>query len=125
MRSDGPVAASCQTHLGPTSASRTDGRRKQVRYVNDSNKELSARFAKGVMGAVRETGVLIGADDATNEYAASVISAELEAFFGGKGAYGDALRAVALGTKPEGSAIAMVVTACTQKIALHITTGTK
>ena len=89
---------------------------------NSPDKELIEQLVPTVWQAVRASGVLIGADSTTQEYAERVIRAEVEAYCDGEGAYGDALRAVALGTESEGSAIAMVVATCTRRIAVYITT---
>ena len=89
---------------------------------NSPDKELIEQLVPAVSRAVRASGVLIAADCAAQAYAERVIRAEVEAYCDGEGAYGDALRAVALGTASEGSAIAMVVATCTRRIAVYVTT---
>ena len=69
---------------------------------NDPDKELIEQLVPIVSEAVRESGVLIAADRATQDYAERVIRAEVEAYCDGEGAYGDTLRAVALGTEVGG-----------------------
>ena len=91
--------------------------------MSDSDQALIAQLATGIMMAVRATGVLIGADDATIEHAGNIMQSELKKFCKGEGDYGDALRAVGDGIKPEGHAIAMVVTECVEKIAVYRQTG--
>ena len=91
--------------------------------MTDSDDALAPQLATGIMMAIRATGVLIAADDATNEYAAEIMRIELKKFCEGEGEYGDALRAVGDGTKPEGHAMAMIVTECVQKIAVYRQTG--
>ena len=97
-------------------------RRNRENRENSPDKELIEQHVPTVSQAVRASGVLMGADRAAQEYAEHVIRAEVEAYCDGEGAYGDALRAVALGTESEGSAIAMVVATCTRRIAVYITT---
>lgn len=76
----------------------------------------SADLTTFVVLAVRATGVLEGASEATMEYAAGIIESEFKAFCNGEGDYGDALRAVNSGTKPEGTALALLVATCAEKI---------
>ena len=97
--------------------------RKREKIVSDPNKALIKQLTPEIMAAVKETGVLVGADDTINEYAESVISGEVKAFCDGRGAYGDTLRAIGEGTEFEGEAISMLVAKCTKKIALFVTTG--
>ena len=91
--------------------------------MTDSDDALAPQLATGIMMAIRATGVLIGADDATIEYAGDVMLIELKKFCEGEGEYGDALRAVDDGTMPEGEAVAMVVTECVKNIAVYRQTG--
>ena len=66
--------------------------------------------------ALRATGVLEGADEASKEYAGDIVEAEFRAFWRAEGDYADALRNILAGTKPEGSALALVVITCAEKI---------
>lgn len=91
--------------------------------MSDPNKELIEQMTPEIVAAVRETGVLIGADDTINQYAADVISGEVEAYCEGRGAYGDTLRAIGEGIEFEGEATSMLVAKCAKKIALFVTTG--
>ena len=93
--------------------------------MKDSNEELIAQLTPKVRRAVQRTSVLVNASGQVEEFAAKTIRNELEKFCDGEGAYGDALRAVADGTKPQGSAIALVIAECTKKIAVYVTTWLK
>ena len=67
--------------------------------------------------AVLMTGVLKGADEATETHASGIMLGELKALLRCEGAYGDAMHRVANGTMSEGDALALVVGTCTEKIA--------
>ena len=85
--------------------------------MNKPDNEVIAELASFVTLAVRATGVLKDASEATWEYAAGIVEKEVGMFCQGEGDYGDALRAVVLGTKPEGSAFSLVVRRCAEKVA--------
>ena len=90
------------------------------RVPNDNrgghNLSVIGDLATFIALALRATGVLEGADEATKEYAGDIIEAESGALWRAEGDYADALRGVLLGTKPEGSALALVVSTCAEKI---------
>ncbi len=81
------------------------------------NNELIAELASVVSLAIRATGVLEDAGEAAWEYAGGIVESEFGMFCRGEGDYGDALRAVVLGTKPEGTAISLVILRCAEQIA--------
>ena len=85
--------------------------------MHKSDNEVIAELASVVTLAVRATGVLEGASEATWEYAGGIVEREFGMFCRGEGDYGDALRAVVLGTRPEGTAISLVVRRCAEKVA--------
>ena len=91
--------------------------------MTDSDDAVGAQLAKGIMMAIRATGVMIGADDETIDYAGGVMLIELTKFCEGEGEYGDAVRGLDDGSVPEGEALALVVTACVQQIAVYRQTG--
>lgn len=91
--------------------------------MSNSDEAFGHQLATATMKAIRATGVMIGADDATIDYAAGIMLIELNKFCEGEGDYGDALRGVGDGTVPEGEAVAMVVTECVKQIAVYRQTG--
>ena len=85
--------------------------------------KIRVDLATGIVMAVQATGVLEGADNATESYATAVMREEAEAFCDPEGAYGEILRECIKGTMNEGDALALVVTNCFVKIKSFRETG--
>ena len=94
----------------------------QLEKLSETDK-IRADLATGITMAVQATGVLDGADNATETYAATVMREELEAFCDPYGAYGEVLQECMKGTMDDGEALAMVVTTCIGKIKSFRETG--
>ena len=97
-------------------------REPKLENLSEADK-IRADLATSIVMAVQATGVLEGADNATETYAAAVMREELEAFCDPKGAYGEILRECIEGTMNEGDALTLVVTNCLQKIKSFRETG--
>ena len=84
--------------------------------MSETENYMIAELASFVTLAVRATGVLEDASEATWEYAGEIVASEFRMFCRGEGDYGDVLWAVVVGTKPQGSAISLLVMRCAEKI---------
>ena len=121
--SDGRRGSAIRRTTDPAEQTGPMAQQKSESAEQDSYDPLVAKAATAIMMAVNGSGVLKGADDVTIAHATCVVHGELKALLEGKDGYRNVLKGIADGNMGAAHGMILVITTCTEKIAIFRAVG--